>query len=171
MNYEHLTRWTMPKNYFGDTWADYYGSGVGQSRDSDALERSNFAAMLAMLGGEAIAGPDTYLVAVVHENHWAVGWVEWIAIHKSNPDMLAIADKTMASLEDYPIIDEDLYSEYESDECDETWSNCYDPRQRLNYLKSHADIQYHNWRDTRAACAGDWWAAANILPCPNELIY
>jgi hypothetical protein len=36
----------MPDSYFGATWPDYYGSSVGQSRDSDALERSNFACML-----------------------------------------------------------------------------------------------------------------------------
>jgi hypothetical protein len=43
---EHLQRWTLPPNYFGAEWPDYFSSGVGQSRDSDALERSNFAGML-----------------------------------------------------------------------------------------------------------------------------
>lgn len=42
-SYKHIKRWTMPDSYFGETWPDYYSSGVGQSRDSDSLERSNFA--------------------------------------------------------------------------------------------------------------------------------
>ena len=49
---ENLKRWTRPSCYMGAEWPDYFSSGVGQSRDSDALERSNFDAMLKALGGE-----------------------------------------------------------------------------------------------------------------------
>ena len=78
-----LTRWTRPQCYVGATWEDYFQSGVGQSRDSDALERANFDAMKAALA--AIPTPadwphDFAPWQVVSENHWAVGWVEWIAI-------------------------------------------------------------------------------------------
>src|SRR6266436_1054881 len=62
---EHLKLWTMPDCYFGEVWPAYYSAGVGQSRDSDALERSNFACMLKAVGGES----DT--VQVVRESHWA----------------------------------------------------------------------------------------------------
>ena len=37
-----LNRWTMPDSYFGAEWPECYGSGFGQSRDSDCLERCNF---------------------------------------------------------------------------------------------------------------------------------
>ncbi|WMT71325.1 hypothetical protein [Bradyrhizobium sp. Ash2021] len=83
---EFLKRWTMPPNYFGAVWPAYYSSGVGQSRDSVALERSNFTSMLRDLGGESET------VIVVRESHWLVGWVEWIAIHESDDKALAIAD-------------------------------------------------------------------------------
>ncbi len=83
---EHLQRWTLPPNYFGAEWPDYFSSGVGQSRDSDALERSNFTSMLTALGGESET------VIVVRETHWAVGWVEWIAIHQDDEKALKIAD-------------------------------------------------------------------------------
>ncbi len=83
---EHLKRWTLPDNYFGAEWPDYFSSGVGQSRDSDALERSNFTSMLTALGGESET------VIVVRETHWAVGWVEWIAIHQDDEKALKIAD-------------------------------------------------------------------------------
>ncbi len=68
----------MPANYSGAIWPAYYDSGVGQHGESDALERSNFTCMLAALGGVS----DT--VVVVHERHWAVGWIEWIAIHQDD---------------------------------------------------------------------------------------
>jgi hypothetical protein len=84
---KNLKRWKRPENYFGAEWPEYFSSGVGQSRDSDALERSNFTCMLEALGGES----DT--VIVVRESHWAVGWVEWIAIHQDDDKALEIADK------------------------------------------------------------------------------
>jgi hypothetical protein len=94
MAYEpkHLCRWSKPPNYFGAAWPDYYSSSVGQSRDSDALERSNFECMLNALGGE------TETVIVVRETHWAVGWVEWIAIHESDDKALKIADDITGKL-------------------------------------------------------------------------
>jgi hypothetical protein len=82
---EFLKRWTLPANYFGAVWPAYFSSGVGQSRDSDALERSNFACMLRDLGGE------TETVIVVRETHYLVGWVEWIAIHQDDEKAFAIA--------------------------------------------------------------------------------
>ena len=122
--YPHLARWTRPDSYFGASWPDYFGSGCGQHRDSDALARSNFACMLRDLGGESET------VLVVRENHWAVGWVEWIAIHESDATALAIAERNMARIEDYPVLDESHYSETEQTEADETWRNCYDWRER-----------------------------------------
>jgi hypothetical protein len=60
---KHLKRWTRPRDYFVAEWSRYYSAGVGQSRDSDCLEQSNFAVMLHELGGES----DT--VIVVRESH------------------------------------------------------------------------------------------------------
>ncbi len=98
---KHLKPWTMPANYIGECWPATYSAGVGQSRDSDALQRSNFACALEALGGTSET------VQVVRENHWAVGWVEWIAIHQDDEIALKIADALQERLEEYPILDED----------------------------------------------------------------
>ena len=74
----NLRRRACFDHYAGAEWTQYYSSGVGQSRDSSALERSNFVCMLKALGGES----DT--VIMVREGHWAVGWIEWIAIHETD---------------------------------------------------------------------------------------
>jgi len=37
---QRLDRWTLPKNYFGAEWPDYYVF-LSQHRDSDTLTRSN----------------------------------------------------------------------------------------------------------------------------------
>jgi hypothetical protein len=101
---KNLERWRLPKDYAGASWPEYYSAGVGQHRDSDCAEQSNFDAMLRLLGGES----DT--VVVVRENHWAVGWVEWIAIYHCDYKALQIADEAVARLEDYPLLDDDDHS-------------------------------------------------------------
>ena len=105
-----IKRWTMPRDYGGETWYEHYSAGVGQSRDSDALERSNFRTMLKYLGGESET------VIVVRERHWAVGWVEWIAIHETDVAAIAIASTAVARLDDYPILDEIDFVELEMEE-------------------------------------------------------
>jgi hypothetical protein len=124
--YTHLHKWTRPAHYIGAEWHEHYSAGVGQSLDSDCLERSNFAVMLAELGGES----DT--VIVVRESHWAVGWVEWIAIHETDTAALAIADAACGRLEDYPILDEDDWSGREWNAACETWERA-SLRDRIEY--------------------------------------
>jgi hypothetical protein len=160
---ERLERWKMPKDYFGAEWPEYYSSGVGRSRDSDCLEESNFDAMLAELGGESET------VQVVRESHWAVGWVEWIAIHESDEKALRAADGLLKSLEDYPVLDEDDVCRREWEECERVWSDCYTVSERVKYLRRQRCTE--GFRDLRAAVNGDWYAAANLLPCPTEIIY
>ena len=209
---EHLNRWTRPDSYMGATWYDHYGSGVGRHRDSDCLERANFRAMLNALGFDAdeCASDDCPLVddneptrVVVRENHWAVGWVEWIAVHYTDVDGLRIADERAARLQDYPILDEELWSEYEDTDCAETWSNCFDRAERAAYLRKHASLEWlpvepisvplgvpslpgmsdvtlslererlervARFRSLRACLRGGWYEAANLLPCPSDLL-
>jgi hypothetical protein len=103
----HLRRWTYPPNYGGATWYDYCQGIAGRSRDSEILEESNFHTALEILGGESED------VVVVCENHWAVGWIEWIAIHKDAWDKLEIGERIRERFEDYPILDEEDFSRRE----------------------------------------------------------
>lgn len=136
MTLQYLKPWTLPANYSGEVWPATYSAGVGQSRDSGPLERANFDAMVSAIGGESET------VTIVREGHWAVGWIEWIAIHQDDETALQIADRIIGKLEDYPIIDEDLYSRYEDDDCAATWANCYSPADRAAYLRAHVHTVY-----------------------------
>jgi hypothetical protein len=113
-NFKAIKRWTLPDSYCGATWEDYFVF-LGQSRDSSTLERSNFECGLEALGGECEG------VIVVRENHWAVGWVEWIAIHKDNSEALEAADEMLCALSDYPILNESHFSELELSEAENYW--------------------------------------------------
>jgi hypothetical protein len=113
-NLRALERWTMPDSYFGAEWPEYFVF-LSQCRDSDALTRSNFECGLRALGGESDS------VLVVRERQWAVGWVEWIAIHESNAEAILAADEMSCALSDYPVLDESHFSELEWDEAQTQW--------------------------------------------------
>ena len=164
-----VTRWHHPSNYAGQTWGDWFNAGFSQHRDSDALERANFQAAYAALprGNEAGDEPS---VQIVREGHWAVGWVEWIAIHESDEQALTIARELCAATNDYPVIDEELFSQLEDEECAETWERCYRPKERIEYFRSHGHTVTSLGALLRAV-RGDWGEAASILHCPSDLIY
>lgn len=101
-----MSLWTRPKDYIGEKWYDWYVF-LSRHRDSSIIENSNFEAGLEELGGES----DT--IVVVRDRHWAVGWVEWIGIHKSDRKAIEKADEMLERLEDYPVLDEDEVSRRE----------------------------------------------------------
>lgn len=167
-DYPYLKRWTRPECYIGAEWPDYYSAGVGQSRDSRPLERANFDAMLKALGGErnhpTVEDPEDEgaalsLVRIVRENHWAVGWVEWIAIHESQTEILETANRIMEKLEDYPVIDEDLWSQYETDEANEVWRDCYRVKERVEYIRKHrSQFEFRDFADLIGCVRGHYFA-------------
>lgn len=112
--FKHLRKWTHPNHYIGEDWPEWFVF-LGQHRDSDTLTRSNFECGLARLGGESET------VQVIREGHWAVGWVEWIGIHESAADKLDAAEIMLGKLKDYPVLDDDHFSDLEWKEADEQW--------------------------------------------------
>ena len=108
-----LELWTRPNNYLGQTWEGYYVF-LSQTRDSDALTRSNFECAL-----DIIKNVGDHPIAVAHERHWACGWLETILIPQENIDAVEVAQKMLDKLEDYPILNEEHYYELEYLENDE----------------------------------------------------
>lgn len=148
---ENLKLWTMPDHYAGEVWPGYYVF-LGQHRDSDILTQSNFACGLKAIGGE---NGDT--VTVVREGHWAVGWIEWIAIHQDDGKALKIADEIAGALEDYPIVDESDFSEREFEAVHEYWAGWRgDPD---NPDISHRISEIKRWNEQHA---GPQWASARV---------
>lgn len=149
-----LNKWTMPDNYFGAKWGGYYVF-LGQHRDSDVLERSNFRSALEAIGGESEHDNG---VQVVREGHWAVGWVEWIAIPAGPSVALAKANEIMSRLEDYPVVNEDDLSELEHEEANEVWEMCYDWRERMEYIREHREqFYFHDFSDLMSVVRGEYF--------------
>lgn len=117
--------WKRGECYIGQEWQGWFVF-LGQHRDSNALDRSNFDAafqLLEPLSTNVDQDEETPSVQVVRENHWAVGWVEWIAIHGSNTAALAEANRIAERLENYPVLDDDAFYKLESDEAMGQWAS------------------------------------------------
>ena len=155
-----VRKWSMPENYTGETWPDYYSSGFGRSRDSDELEASNFNTALGELGGESET------VLIVRENHWAVGWVEWIAIHESDAKALAIAEKLNERRDDYPVLDEGDLSEREQESASDIWRDCYNVRERIAYIRRYdSEFDFLNFRELLGCIRGKYFCG-----CASTLV-
>ena len=164
--------WNCPKCYMGATWEGWSSAGFGQSRDSDALEASNFQiAYDALKGFSELGDADgDATVTIVREGHWAVGWVEWIAIHDSNVVALEKARELCERANDYPVLDEDDFSRREDEECGKIWSNCFDASERVDYLRHHSYTAQSLADLFQAVKAGSWYHAANMLHSPSDLL-
>lgn len=134
--------WTRPPNYIGKTWEGWFVF-LDRNRDSQLLTSHNFETALREL--ETLSTDDApdgdATVRAVSENHWACGWLEWIAIHESNAPALAKARELGKRLDDYPILDEESYSERESEAADEIWRGCYNVRERAELLERCGDLE------------------------------
>lgn len=83
-----------------------------QTRDSDALERSNFEAQASTL---AVADPSGEDYEVHRFGHWGPGWYE-IAIVRPDSKAHRAAREIAAALASYPVLDDDAFSQLEWDE-------------------------------------------------------
>lgn len=90
---------------------------VIQTRDSDALEQSNFAAALERLGGES----DT--VEVHRFGHWGPGWFEIVIVNPTDARAVSIAEGIEQALGLYPVLSEDDLSRREYAEYEQAWEH------------------------------------------------
>lgn len=96
-------------NYSGHDLGSFVVS-LGQSRDADLLTKANFEAALEAFGGE------TDTVKVERFGHWACGWFEIIVVDPRDRKALETAYSLHKLLQNYPVIDDSKYSEFENEE-------------------------------------------------------
>jgi len=153
---QYLDKWTLPPYYMGEEWPEYYVF-LSQSRDSDCLTRSNFRCALSQL--QAIPSEYEHSVQVVRESHWAVGWVEWIAIHEGDVENLRLADTMAKKIEGYPVLNEEDFSMLEMEEANEIWANCYDWKERIEYIRKHrGQFEFRSFSDILNCVRGKYFS-------------
>ena len=69
---------------------------------------------------------------------------------------MKIAEELESALADYPVIDDMHYSQEESDEADETWRNCFRPKERLEYIREHrGQFEFRDFQDLIGCVRGN----------------
>lgn len=97
---------------------DWLVSTVTQTRDSDCLERSNFAE-----AWKRISAKDTGEDCEVHRfGHWGPGWFE-IIISRPGSACADEASEIESQLENYSILNEDAFSVLEMEEACQWWES------------------------------------------------
>ena len=120
-----MEKWKRPDNYIGPDYEGYYIL-AGTNRDSGCLNRSNFQVITERLKVEnldIIDLTDNPSPVNVRHTHWACGWIELILIHKDDKESMKIANEIEENLDNYPVLDEDHFSEMEWTELREYWDN------------------------------------------------
>jgi len=116
-----------------------YGVLLARNRDSSILQESNFNIALDMLGGESEN------VQVHRFGHWASGWFELILIAPNSPEW-NLAEKIETKIEEYPILDENDYTERQVEAAINYW-HCCGRRERIEICNKFGVSIYASRRD------------------------
>ncbi len=143
-----------------DSWSNYIGQSdfpewdclLTQTRDGDCLERSNFRSALKKLGGEC----DN--VQIHRFGHWACGWWEALAVKQRTIEH-KIAEQIAERISDYPVADEQDFSELETEEANQVWRDCYRPKERVEYIRKHqSQFEFRDFQDLIGCVRGNYFA-------------
>lgn len=158
---QFLQRWTRPSDWSGTPWNGYYIAPVGITRDSGTLDRSNWSAQWDTLAPLSADVPDDDCTSpvIVREGHWAVGWIEWVAIHESNEAALREADEIASSLDNYPVLDDEARSAMEWEEYTEAWTRygCRDFIRSLAREFGLSDSTVYRLQDADESHLQEWF--------------
>lgn len=139
---------------------DWLLAPVSRTRDSNCLAESNFAAALEALGGESDD------VEVHRFGHWGPGWFEIILVRPGSPAE-GIGAELERQLEDYPVLAEEDFSEREMEEANRVWSDCYNVRERVSYIRANRrQFEFHDLADMLGCVRGNYFAGY-----ASELLY
>ena len=119
-------QWTHPDSYGGHSPDGAVILAV-VTRDSDAMERSNWIAIRRDLEKLTTVNTDYQedqpnAPYDFRAGHWACGWVEYLIIPSTaSLKVLEFAGDVLCALSDYPVYDESHYSDLEWNEVAEYW--------------------------------------------------
>jgi len=134
---------------------DWLVASVAQNRDSDVLTRCNFAVARDML--ITASGDDESDVEVHRFGHWANGWFEIILVRPGSAAAGA-AEEIEAALADYPVLDENKFSDMCQEEANEIWKQ-FRLKDRITYYEKHqSDFEFRCFSDMLGCMRGKYFA-------------
>lgn len=151
--FARLNRQGYPCSYWGDK-SNWLHSGIGQSRDSSLVEQCNWLTYVTELSRLCYEREEETedVFAIERQSHWAVGWVEHIVLNPTKQFALEYNQSVAERLEEYPILDEELLSQLETEDALETWQNCY----RRDCESSLENLVETDYIETLIESVSDW---------------
>ena len=149
--YENPTAFDSRFNYMGQTPEKDLYVLLGRNRESDLLTESNWDCALERLGGESET------VEIVRFGHWACGWIEYLCV-RDESEAYKIAQDIDMELENYPVLNEDDFSEREEKEAQRQWKEFYDVSERVAYVRDNPDqFDFVNYQDLIHCIRGEYF--------------
>lgn len=117
---EHARKRPDSFAYYGelDMFGTWGFAPFGTHRDANLLEESNWETISEDLCARF---PDSF--EVVHTSHWLVGWYDHLAVRLSDHAAVDACIAWAEKLENYPVADEDDWSQRESEQAQEAYDN------------------------------------------------
>lgn len=114
--------------YYGDRpeWLIAYRI----TRDAAILDLANWEAMQTRLG-------DAPEWTIERSGHWLVGWIDSLVV-KPDSDAHRLAEAMLEELADYPVLDDELFSDMETDATEKLWERM-SLRERVDALKERGE--------------------------------
>lgn len=146
--------------YFGEnaTWLIAYTT----QRDADCLDESNFAFIereLRSLPEFKSWQGDEEPITTERFSHWAVGWIDYLIINPEFSAGIELTEKLREKLEDYPCLDEEDWSQRESDAANRIWRECYPVKDRVEYIrKNRREFDFRGFEDLLGCVRGKYFS-------------
>jgi|SRR5882762_8534744 len=115
---------------------DWYLGPVGTSRDADSVVRSNWRVLIERVVAVDPEGVDH---EIIHMGHWAVGWVEYLAVRPGS-QAAVVQSQAIDKLREHVILNEDDLSMIEHDDMTESWDSYGDTQFKRDLLKRLDDV-------------------------------
>ena len=149
-------------NYMGDIPCPKWYVVLTTSRDADTLTRSNFECAQKALEDERY-DDDT---KVFRFGHWGCGWWEALCVREGT-EAFQEGESISNSLEGYPVLDDEAFSQAEEEEALEVWANCYRVQDRIRYIRENRrQFEFASFADLLSCVRGNYFGGY-----ASELLY
>jgi len=122
---------------------------LSKSRDATVLDRANWDAALDRVKFEPNTDWD-----IETSGHWLVGHVDFLIVRPDSLTAVPIANRIQDDLADYPVLDDELHSQYEHDATDKLWKEM-PLSERIECLTGEFVVKHYGGGSIFAAYAKD----------------
>lgn len=177
----HPTGFDSSANFMGSLPDKAWLVVLGRNRDSDILTESNWEVAIQDLESQGFTefgdlsvpvegedyekGEEKPFYSIIRHGHWACGWVEYLCV-LAGTEAQKIGEEIHCALADYPVLDDEHYSEMEQKEADNIWENCFCWEERIKYIRENRmEFEFRSFSDLLAQVRGEYFSGY-----ANELI-